>query len=258
MKFSYNSVTELTNSEVTSEQLQRAANRYSWAASKCKDKDVLEVACGAGMGLGLLNKSAKNLVGGDFTQSIVSMARDHYGERVPVVCLDAHALPFADCSFDVVLLVEAIYYLEKPNYFINECKRLLRPKGQLLIVSANKDLYDFNPSPFSHYYFGIKEFEELMVLHNFSVIFYGDMKVKNTSIRQRILRPLKWIAVRLNVIPGSMNSKRILKRLVFGKMVLMPAELNYSHCKPEPPVPLMLGFPNRSYKTIFVEATLKP
>jgi len=68
--------------------------------------------------------------------------------------------------------VEAIYYLEKPNYFIKECKRLLRSTGQLLIVSANKDLYDFNPSPFSHYYFGIKEFEELMELHNFSVIFY--------------------------------------------------------------------------------------
>ena len=55
------------------------------------------MACGAGMGLGLLNKSAKSVVGGDFTQSIVSMARDHYGENTPVVCLDAHTLPFADC-----------------------------------------------------------------------------------------------------------------------------------------------------------------
>lgn len=47
-------VTELRGSAISAEQLDRLINRYTWAATYCQGKDVIEVACGAGPGLGLL------------------------------------------------------------------------------------------------------------------------------------------------------------------------------------------------------------
>ncbi|PKN02200.1 MAG: hypothetical protein CVU77_01900 [Elusimicrobia bacterium HGW-Elusimicrobia-1] len=50
----YTAVTEVTGYNVTSEQIQRMYTRYRFASEFCKDKDVLEVACGSGQWLGYL------------------------------------------------------------------------------------------------------------------------------------------------------------------------------------------------------------
>jgi len=68
MKTDYTSVTEIAGSKVSNEQLLRMAHRYHFAAGFCAGKDVLEVACGAGVGLGYLAKFAKRVVGGDIDQ----------------------------------------------------------------------------------------------------------------------------------------------------------------------------------------------
>lgn len=46
-------------------------------------------------------------------------------------------LPFADSSFDAVILVEAIGYLENPSFTIREFERVLRPGGILVISMPN-------------------------------------------------------------------------------------------------------------------------
>jgi ubiquinone/menaquinone biosynthesis C-methylase UbiE len=71
--------------------------------------------------------------------------------------IDAHNLPFDDKSFDVVILYEAIYYLEHPERFIEEARRVLRENGTLLICTANKDWSGFNPSPYTYKYFSAPE-----------------------------------------------------------------------------------------------------
>lgn len=252
----FETVTELTNSEVSKEQIFRAYSRYNWASKICRDKDVLEVACGGGMGLGMLFNQAKNLVAGDFTYSIARIAKNHYKDRMPIMVFDAQSLPFKENSFDVILIVEAIYYISDVDKFFDECKRVLRSKGKLLIVTANKDLYDFNPSPYSNSYFGVKEFADLFHLLQFKVKFYGDVKINSVSFRQRILRPLKWLAVRFNLIPGSMHGKRILKRLVFGSPEKMPPELLTKSHYNEKPTAIIDKKPNREFKTLFIEATM--
>jgi 2-polyprenyl-3-methyl-5-hydroxy-6-metoxy-1,4-benzoquinol methylase len=62
----YCTVTELPGSNATKEQLARLYHRYHFAAGFCEGKDVLEVACGAGQGLGYLARKAKSVVGGDY------------------------------------------------------------------------------------------------------------------------------------------------------------------------------------------------
>jgi len=41
--------------------------RYALARDRGAGKDILEVACGSGIGLGFLARQAKWVVGGDFT-----------------------------------------------------------------------------------------------------------------------------------------------------------------------------------------------
>ena len=133
MQIDYVSVTEIAGDEVSQEQVDRLCNRYYWAGQYCKDKDVLEVACGTGQGLGYLSGIAKSLEAGDYSQDILKIARQHYGDRIILQQFDALEMPFPDNSKDVIILFEAIYYLPDAERFIQECTRILRADGRVLI-----------------------------------------------------------------------------------------------------------------------------
>lgn len=48
---------------------------------------------------------------------------------------DAHAMPFPDFSFDVVIATHVFHLVEDPRRVWQEVKRVLRPEGRLLICS---------------------------------------------------------------------------------------------------------------------------
>ena len=219
-------VTELSGDKVSREQVERLCQRYYWAGEYCRGKDVLEAGCGAGQGLGYIAGLARSLVAGDFSEDIMEIAHRYYGDRIALRRFDAQDMPFENDSFDVVILFEAIYYLPFAGRFVEECKRVLRTGGRVLISSANKDLYDFNPSPHAHGRFGTKELSELFGSHGFSVVCFGSTPVDRVSIRQKLFRPIKKIAVDLDLIPKTMNAKKFLKRIVFGDLVPMPYEVS--------------------------------
>jgi SAM-dependent methyltransferase len=171
--------------------------------------------------------------------------------------VDAQSLPFADRSLDVVLLFEALYYLPSPDRFMGECRRVLRPGGHVLIVTANKDLFDFNPSPYSQAYLGVVELGLLARQHGFSCDFYGVTPVDTVSLRQRALRPIKVAAVKLDLMPRTMAGKKWLKRVVFGRLSPMPAEVDPVSMQYTGPAPLAPGRPDRRYKVIYAAATLR-
>src|SRR5437870_5802659 len=199
----YTDVTELAGDEVSREQVDRVARRYGWALPFCQGRDVLELACGTGPGLGLLLRHARRLVAGDISEAMVARVREHYGERVRVQRMDAQQLPFPDASFDVLIIFEALYYLPDPERFARECSRVLRNGGVVLISNANKDLYDFNPSPYSHHYHGVVELERLFAAYGFECSFWGDTAIGQVSLRQRVMRPVKKAAVQLGLMPST-------------------------------------------------------
>jgi SAM-dependent methyltransferase len=248
------SLTELAGDDVTVEQVDRICRRYYWAGEYCRDKDVLEVACGTGQGVGYLGKLARSLQAGDCSEPILTIARRHYGTRFPFRKFDAQAMPFPAGSFDVVILFEALYYLPDVAGFFDECRRVLRPDGVLLIATANKDLADFNPSPCSHRYLGVRELAAELGQHGFRCTFFGDTPVGTMSLRQRALRPVKAAAVKLGLIPKTMSAKKLLKRLVFGRLVPMPAEIDGSSGNRTAPTLLPADRADTSHKVIFCAA----
>ena len=252
----FTTVTELSGDEVTEEQVNRIANRYMWAARYCEGKDILEVACGTGQGLGLLASVGRSLHAGDISPELAAMAEAHYKGRIKVSRMDAQNLPFGDACLDVVILFEAIYYLPEAELFVAECARVLRPGGTVLISTANKDLFDFNPSPYSHRYFGVVELGQLFGARGFSCEFFGATPVTAVSFRQRLLRPIKAIIIRLDLMPKTMAGKKLLKRLAFGGLVAMPAEVTASTAPYEAPDTIPAGVPNQLHKVILSAAKL--
>jgi len=247
-------VSELAGDPISREQLERMQHRYAWAAPYCAGRDVVEVACGSGPGLGLLSAAARSLEAGDVSEPILALARWHYGERVPLQRIDAHALPLEAASKDVIVLFEAIYYLADPSRFVAECGRVLRSGGHALVATANKDLSDFNPSPHSHTYYGAVELCELFASAGFRVELFGHLSVGAVGWRQRALRPMKRSLVSLGLMPKTMRGKRLLKRLVFGAPLPMPAELAMPEVAPAPPSRLSGARSDREHKVLYLAA----
>jgi SAM-dependent methyltransferase len=252
----FTSVTEISGDEVTKEQIDRAYRRYIWGSQFCLGKDVLEVACGSGFGLGLLARKSNSFRAGDYDPALVAHANKVYGGRIEILELDAENLPFPDHSLDVIMIFEAVYYLDFDR-FLDECARLLRPGGRVLISSANKDLFDFNPSPQSTQYLGVVEFGDAFRARGFDMSFYGCSPVSEVGLWQKMLRPVKKWAVSLGMIPKTMTGKKFLKRLVFGGLRTMPEELREEAWQGSMPEPIPAERPDTIHKIIYCEARLR-
>jgi ubiquinone/menaquinone biosynthesis C-methylase UbiE len=253
----YSTVTEATGTRVSREALSMLYTRYRTALTFCDGKDVLEVACGAGQGLGYLASKAGRTIGGDYTDGLLRLARRHYGHRVPLIRLDAQALPFRERSFDVVLLYEALYYLAQPDAFLAESRRVLRDHGIVLICTANREWPDFNPSPFSAKYFSAQELHEWLLRQGFKVELYGAFPVVDEAASDRLVSLLKRLATRLHLIPKTMRGKEVLKRLFFGKLASIPSEVIDGMAELAPLVPLSGTSIVRHYKVLYAVGRLQ-
>ena len=257
MKNDYYSITEISGDLVSQEQVERMAHRYIWAGSFCNNKKVIEVGCGTGQGLGYLQSKASKIMACDYCQPILTIAKNHYQNRIIIEKCNAEKLKYKDNSADVIIIFEAIYLLPNVDKFILECQRILTPKGKILIAMANKDLYDFNKAPYSTTYFNPPEITKLLNKYGFSPSCFGYFPANKTSIRQRILRPIKMLASKLNLIPKSMNGKKIFKRIMFGNLVKLPFEIAPEMIKYNAPTKIPNNQPDKIHKVLYVVATKK-
>ncbi len=75
------------------------------------------------------------------------------------------------------------------------------------------------------------------------------------KLLQRVLRPVKAFAARTGLMPKTMAGKKLLKRLVFGKLIPMPAELQVEMMPfSPPPTPLSADHPDIRHKVIYCAA----
>lgn len=214
---SYTSVTERWGTPATAEQLEMAHFRYQMAADLAPGGDVLEIGCGAGMGLAYLATRTRSVVGCDVTDELVAEARSHL-PGVDIVVADATSLPFPDAQFDAALLLEMLYYVQDQDLAVAEAFRVVRPGGAVMVCAPNPDRPAFNPSPMSTRYPGAPDLAALLRQFSPDVEVFGAFAVAPETARDRRLDWLRQVAVRLHLIPRSMRGKAVIKRLVYGSL----------------------------------------
>lgn len=254
----YSIITEVPGLQATKEQIDRLKHRYHFAKQFASGKDVVEVACGTGIGLKFLTTVAKNVVGGDVDETNLKIAKNNIRNSTvaDVRFMDAHNLPLEDNSCDVILLFEAIYYLQSPEKFINEAWRVLRNDGVVLICTVNTSWTNFHPSPFSTRYFAIPELYSLFTVKFQNVKIYGAFE-QEKGLKSAVLLFIKKMAVKMNLIPGSLKLRSYLKKIFIGKTTPIPLELKEETLLYNPPVELPCDQKNHSYKIIYVVSIKK-
>jgi ubiquinone/menaquinone biosynthesis C-methylase UbiE len=253
----YITVTEIPGNRASKENISMLYARYKWASRFIQEKDILEVACGAGIGLGYLAKKAKKVIGSDYDLNLVKIAKNYYKDRIDIFQSDAQYLPFKDNTFDVVILFEAIYYLPHPEKFLDESKRVLRENGIVLICTVNKDWKGFNPSSFSVKYFSVPELFKLLEMKNFEVELFGNFPADTISFMDKCKLFARKMAVSLHIMPKTMKGKEKLKRIFYGRLVDLPDEIKDEETENPPFEPIDKTISNQKCKVIYAMGHLK-
>lgn len=110
---------------------------YAAIAAGCSGATVLEAGCGEGYGADLLAGTARRVLGLDYDVTTVAHVRDRY-PRVAVARANLVALPVPDAAVDVVVSLQVIEHLWEQERFLDECRRVLRPGGTLLVSTPNR------------------------------------------------------------------------------------------------------------------------
>lgn len=198
-------------------QQKMACVRYSLAAKHARDRDYLEIGCGSGFGLQLVARAARRVVGGDVTESNLRASREHSPD-LAVALLDAHRLPFADSSFDVVAMFEVIYYFADIAQALSEAGRVLRPTGELIVCLPNRERPGFHESPLSKVYPTASELQSLLTVAGFDAEIYGGFRLGELGARDRLLVVGSKVARKLHLIPDSLDGRGKIKRFVYGTL----------------------------------------
>lgn len=132
--------TEITSAEITSDNPvhQRLLFPYVQAAERVHG-NVLEIGCGWGRGLELLTQAAEHYTGIDKNESLIRALQAQYPAATFVA---AHIPPLAqlpDATFDYVVTFQVIEHIDDDQLFVAEAHRVLKPGGQLLLTTVNKD-----------------------------------------------------------------------------------------------------------------------
>ncbi|HXJ21425.1 MAG TPA: metalloregulator ArsR/SmtB family transcription factor [Polyangia bacterium] len=102
--------------------------------------DVLDVGSGDGAAAASLAPYCRSLTCIDTSPRLIEAAQARLGrnENVRTQVADAHDLPFADASFDAVLVFHTLTYAERPSRVLAECARVLRPGGRLVVLCLDE------------------------------------------------------------------------------------------------------------------------
>jgi ubiquinone/menaquinone biosynthesis C-methylase UbiE len=122
--------------------LELGVARYHLPTRFIKDRLVLDVACGDGIGTAYLSAGgAAAVCGGDISMDSLRHARRLCGNGNHFTVLDVGALPYKDGVFDVVVSIETIEHIREQEQYLRECRRVLKEGGYFVCSTVDRDLF---------------------------------------------------------------------------------------------------------------------
>jgi 2-polyprenyl-3-methyl-5-hydroxy-6-metoxy-1,4-benzoquinol methylase len=96
---------------------------------------LLEVGCGSGRFLDRMRRKGWEVQGTDFDPAVAERVRAKYGLQIDVGDLATLAYPAG--AYDVVAMSQVIEHVHDPLALLEECARVLRPGGRLMLSTPN-------------------------------------------------------------------------------------------------------------------------
>lgn len=123
--------------------------------------EVLDVASGDGALAELVAPRTRGLTCFDLSEMVIEAARQRLAHlsNVRFVQGDMHKLPFADASFDQVMLMNCLTLARAPRRVLSEAARVLRPGGELAGVTLKKHRYEAAAAMYNHVKLGFSPAE---------------------------------------------------------------------------------------------------
>jgi SAM-dependent methyltransferase len=100
---------------------------------------ILEFGCGTGELSQQLQGLGYRMICTDLAHRMTQHTRANTGNQ-KVLVSDIQQPPFKDQSFDAIVLIGVISYVQDPTSVLEILRRLLKPNGHLIISSANRNL----------------------------------------------------------------------------------------------------------------------
>ena len=144
---------------------------------KFKSGKLLDVSCGTGTVLSLLEHSPLEKYGVDFSEKMIEEARSVVGDKAQLYVASADAMPFERDTFDVVTCSFAFHHYIHPEAVLQEFRRVMKPDATLIIAdpyvpqplrSMLNPLLRFSDNGDYHMY-GQKELSRLMSKNGFQM-----------------------------------------------------------------------------------------
>ena len=166
---------------------------------------ILDVGCGRGILPALMRERGWEAHALEFSETAARHAREEL--RLPVFVGDFLQSPYADGSFDTVVLWHVLEHLPDPVASLRKAHRILRSGGLLVIAVPNYESLQARFSgrhwfhldvPRHYYHFGLDVLRRLLIDNGFSIL-----DVSHLSLEQN---PYGWIQSLLDKLGLPHNS----------------------------------------------------
>ena len=163
-----------------------------------KGGSILDVGCGRGLFLHLMQEGGWKVTGAEFSKETAASASETYG--IPVVTGNPSEWGLGDGSFDAVTISHVLEHSFRPDEMIASCEKLLRKGGLIVVAVPNicslqarmgRNAWFHLDVPYHLHHFSAEGLRSLLERHSFRV-----MKTRHFDIEYN---PFGWLQTLLNL-----------------------------------------------------------
>lgn len=141
-----------------------------------QDKDILDVGCGDGIHMKMLENKCKSIKGIDISKKIIVGLPN-------AIVGNAEKLPFRKNSFDIVYALGLLDYVDNPKKVIEECFRVLKIGGLFIFTYPKKPTFFFLLRGkfggfIRHYLFSLPRIKNSISRYELHELMYGKFEIE--------------------------------------------------------------------------------
>ncbi|MGC1467496.1 MAG: class I SAM-dependent methyltransferase [Pseudolabrys sp.] len=200
---------------------ERLIDAFAQLSGLAPGARVVDLGCGSGVFTDALQRRGYRCTGVDLSPKLITIAQGKYKD-IDFMTGDIEALPFADGSFDGVLLSGVVHHLPELSRCAAEVYRILRPGGAFVAFDPNRMnpfmyLYRDRSSPF-YSSVGVTENERPVLAGEITTVFEkagfrsGSEFLSGLKYRYVASRAVRWLLPLYNALDSLMFSPAFMRR----------------------------------------------